>query len=224
MTSGVQIAWRTVRPTRADSVLQKLSALIRYGLEKAAQAGNRAAESKNPTERRDFHNVEESWSALAGPQDRLASPQTAGQMLRQSTEAAVHRDKRDNSATIPCKQLIAIVEDDAGVRKSLGRLVVLLGHASRTFVTAEEYLESELLGETACLICDVQLPGMSGPDLQARLIGDGHRIPILFMTGNFNEITRARVLTAGAVGYLAKPVDAGTLIGCLEKALASTPT
>jgi len=130
----------------------------------------------------------------------------------------------EQSAAISGRRLISIVEDDTGVRKSMGRLIVLLGHASGAFVTAEEYLESELLGETACLICDVQLPGMSGPDLQARLIADGHRIPIVFVTGHFNETTRARVLTAGAVGYLAKPFDPRALIGCLEKALAGIPS
>ena len=82
----------------------------------------------------------------------------------------------------------------------------------------------ELLGDTACLVCDVQLPGMSGPDLQARLIADGRRTPIVFVTGCFSETTRARVLTAGAVGYFAKPFDPRTLIGCLEGALASIPS
>jgi FixJ family two-component response regulator len=168
---------------------------------------------------------------LAGSQDFrgrlerfLANRQTAGPVLRQSAGAAAQRDKREQGTTIPGKRLISIVEDDTGVRESMGRLIVCLGHASSTFVTAEAYLESELLGETACLICDVRLPGMSGPDLQARLIADGHRIPIVFVTGHFSETTRAHVLTAGAIDYLAKPFDPRVLIGCLEKALASTPS
>jgi FixJ family two-component response regulator len=115
------------------------------------------------------------------------------------------------------KQLISIVEDDTRVGESLKRFVLSLGYASGTFVTAEEYLRSDLLRETACLICDVHLPGMSGPDLQARLIADGHRIPIVFVTGCFSETTQAGVLTAGAVGYFAKPLDPTGLIGCLEK-------
>jgi FixJ family two-component response regulator len=119
------------------------------------------------------------------------------------------------------KPLISIIEDDAGVRKSLKRFIQSLGYASGTFATAEEYLASDLLRDTACLISDVQLPGMSGPDLQLRLTADGYRIPIVFVTGFFSETIQARVLTAGAIGYFAKPVDSSALIGCLEKALAS---
>jgi FixJ family two-component response regulator len=99
------------------------------------------------------------------------------------------------------------------VRESLKRFVLSLGYASGTFVTAEEYLRSDLLRETACLICDLQLPGMSGPNLQARLIADGYRSPIVFVTGCFSETTRARMLTAGAVGYFGKPFDPTALIG-----------
>jgi FixJ family two-component response regulator len=125
---------------------------------------------------------------------------------------------------IPGKQLVSIVDDDSGVRESLKSFILSLGYVSGTFATAEEYLESELLHGTACLISDVQLPGMSGPDLQARLIADGHRIPTVFVTGFVNETIRTRVLTAGAVGYFAKPLDPGVLIECLEKALASIPS
>jgi len=153
-----------------------------------------------------------------------ANPQGAGRMLRQSTEAAARQDKPDQSVTISGKRLISIVEDDTAVGESLKRFILSLGHASSTFATAEEYLASELLRETACLICDVHLPGMSGPDLQARLITDGHRIPIVFVTGCFSETIRARVLTAGALTYLAKPLDPGALIACLEKALAGLPS
>jgi CheY-like chemotaxis protein len=207
-------------------VLQKLSSLISYALGKAAEARKRAAESGDPV---DSH-LEHGWDTLARSQDfkerleRFLANRAAGQMLRQSMQSGAHRDKRDHSATVPGKRLISIVEDDRGIRESLGRLIVCSGYASTAFVTAEEYLESGLPSETACLICDVQLPGMSGPDLQARLIADGHRIPIVFMTGNVNETTRARVLAAGAVGCLAKPLDPAVLIGCLETALASTPT
>jgi CheY-like chemotaxis protein len=212
-------------------VLQKLSSVIRHCLEGAAQAGKQAAESGDTIERRDFHLLEDSWSTLARSQDfadrleRLpANGQGTGQMLRESTETAAHRNERGQSATIAGKQLISIVEDDTGVGESLKRFILSLGYASRTFVTAEEYLGSELLRDTACLICDVHLPGMSGPDLQAQLIADGHRTPIVFVTGCFSETIRARVLTAGAVGYFAKPFDPRALIVCLEKALASIPS
>jgi CheY-like chemotaxis protein len=190
-----------LRPAGADSVLQKLSSLVRHCLEGTAQARKRVAESRDTIARRDFHLLEDRWNALARSEDErlerfLVNRPGAPQMLRQSTEAAAHRDKQDLSARM----------------------------AGDTFVTAEEYLESERLRHTACLICDVHLPGMSGPDLQARLLADGHQIPIVFVTGHFSETTRARVLTAGAVGYFAKPFDPRALIGCLEKAIASIPS
>lgn len=121
------------------------------------------------------------------------------------------------------RPLISIVEDDGAVRESLKSFILSLGYASRTFAAAEEYLASEILHSTACLISDVQLPGMSGLDLQARLIADGHRIPMVFVTGFVSETIRARVLTDGAVGYFGKPLDPDALIECLERALANVP-
>lgn len=122
------------------------------------------------------------------------------------------------------KPLISIIEDNSGVREALKSFILSHGYASSTFAAAEEYLESKFLHSTACLISDVQLPGMSGPDLQARLIADGYRIPIVFVTGFVSETIRTRVLTAGAVGYLAKPLNPRALTECLEKALASIPS
>jgi len=101
---------------------------------------------------------------------------------------------------------------------ALNRLVSAYGYAASTFATAEEYLLSDLVHNTDCLISDVQLPGMSGPDLQARLIADGYRIPTVFITGLFSKTMQARVLKAGAVEYLAKPCNAKCLVACIEKA------
>jgi CheY-like chemotaxis protein len=200
-------------------------------LKRRLRPAKRAAQSRDRIARRDFHFIEDRWNTLARSEDLterlerfLANRGAAPQMLRQSTEAAAHRDKRDRSARMPGKQLISIVEDDTRVAESLKRFVLSLGYASDAFATAEEYLESGLLRATACLICDVHLPGMSGPDLQARLLADGHRTPIVFVTGGFSETTRVRVLAAGAVGYFVKPFDPRALIGCLEKALASIPS
>ena len=116
-------------------------------------------------------------------------------------------------------KLIAIVDDDANVREALKRLVYAFGYAASAFATAEEYLFSDVVRDTACLISDVQLPGINGPDLQARLIADGYRIPIVFVSGFFDETVRARVLAAGAVNYLAKPCNPESLMDCIEKAL-----
>lgn len=158
------------------------------------------------------------------------SPAEANEAAQQSAEAtwrpnaapSADGDARSRSAAFSKKQLISVIDDDAGARDALKRLVRSLGYSGAAFVTAEEYLLSDLVCETACLICDVHLPGMSGPDLQARLAADGHRTPIVFITGIPDERIRTRVLKAGAVGYLAKPCDAKSLIDCLEKAAANT--
>jgi FixJ family two-component response regulator len=118
------------------------------------------------------------------------------------------------------KQLIAIIDDEIAIRRSLKCLLQSLDHSVSTFGTAEEYLASDLMRETGCLISDIQLPGISGADLQARLIANGHCIPIVFLTGFFSEHIRARVLTSGAIDYLVKPCNPKVLIDCIEKALA----
>ena len=115
--------------------------------------------------------------------------------------------------------MIAIVDDYKAVRKALERLLRSLGHNASTFGSAEDFLKSEKLHDTSCLITDVQMPGLTGIDLQDRLIAEGHRIPIIFMTAHPDENVRARAMKAGAVGFLLKPVDANHLIGCLDKAL-----
>ena len=115
--------------------------------------------------------------------------------------------------------MIAIVDDDKGVRVALERLLRSLGHNASAFGSAEEFLKSEKLHDTSCLITDVRMPGLTGIDLQDRLIADGHRIPIIFMTAHPDDNVRARAMKAGAVGFLVKPVDTRHLIGCIEKAL-----
>jgi FixJ family two-component response regulator len=122
--------------------------------------------------------------------------------------------------------MISIVEDDASVREATKGLVRSLGYSAATFASAEEYLRSERVRDTACLITDVQMPGMSGIDLQDRLIADGRRTPIIFVTAYPEERIRARALRAGAVGFLSKPFTDESLIECLDRALrdVSSPT
>ena len=115
--------------------------------------------------------------------------------------------------------MIAIVDDDKGVRVALERLMRSLGHNASAFGSAEDFLGSEKLHDTSCLITDVQMPGLTGIELQDRLIAEGLRIPIIFMTAYSDENIRARAMRDGAVGYLLKPVDANHLIGYLDKAL-----
>jgi hypothetical protein len=87
--------------------------------------------------------------------------------------------------------MIAIVDDDKGTREALEMLVRSLGHNAFQFGSAEDFLESEKLRDTSCLITDVQMPGLTGLNLQDRLIADGHRIPIIFITGHPDDNARA---------------------------------
>jgi len=116
-------------------------------------------------------------------------------------------------------QVISIIDDDASVRAASDNLLTSLGYAVYTFVSAEEFLRSAHLNDTSCVIADVQMPGMSGVDLQARLLTQGHRVPFIFMTAFPEETIRARALKAGAICFLTKPFDRLTLIRCLDTAL-----
>ena len=114
---------------------------------------------------------------------------------------------------------IAIVDDDDVVRGALKSLMRSLGYDASTFGSAEEFLQSGKISSTSCLITDLQMPGLSGLDLQDRLIARGDRIPIIFLTGYPDENVRARAMKAGAIGFLVKPVDVDQLIGCIKKVL-----
>jgi FixJ family two-component response regulator len=115
--------------------------------------------------------------------------------------------------------MISIVDDDAAVREATQDLVRSLGYSAATFASAEEFLGSDQVGATACLIADVQMPGLSGIDLQERLLAQGRKTPIIFVTAFPDERTRKRALGAGAIGFLSKPCREELLIGCLQKAL-----
>ena len=120
--------------------------------------------------------------------------------------------------------LISIVDDDGFVRESTKGLVRSMGYAAETFASAEEFLRSNRAADTACLISDIQMPGMNGADLQDQLIADAQRTPIIFVTAFPDEDIRARVLKAGAVGFLTKPFKDESLIDCLDKALVGGRT
>jgi FixJ family two-component response regulator len=116
--------------------------------------------------------------------------------------------------------VISIVDDDASVRDATESLVRSLGYDAATFASAEEYLVSRYVRDTSCLITDLVMPGMSGVDLQDRLIADGNDTPVIFITACFDEMARARALEAGAHGFLRKPFSEESLIECLDSALA----
>jgi FixJ family two-component response regulator len=115
--------------------------------------------------------------------------------------------------------MIAIVDDDRSVREAAKKLIGSLGYATATFASAEEFLESGHLRDTACLITDVQMPGMSGVDLHDHLTANGHSTPVIFVTAYPEKSVRARVLDAGAFGFLSKPFSEESLIECLDRAL-----
>ena len=114
---------------------------------------------------------------------------------------------------------IAIVDDDDAVREAMKLLVRSLGYHASTFASADEFLNFEQVDGTSFLITDVQMPGLSGIELQDRLAARGHRIPIIFLTGYFDENLRIRAMRAGALAFLTKPIDPDQLVGHLEKAL-----
>ena len=114
--------------------------------------------------------------------------------------------------------LIAIVDDDEPVRDATKTFVRSLGYNNvSTFGSADEFLKSEQVHDTSCFITDVQMPGLSGIDLQDHLAARGHCIPIIFMTGYPDGNVRARAMKAGAVCFLNKPLSEDHFIGCIEK-------
>ena len=115
--------------------------------------------------------------------------------------------------------VVSIVDDDASVRIATTKLVRLEGYEAHAFASAEEFLVSPRIGDTACLITDVRMPGMSGIDLQSLLIAQGRSIPVIFMSAYREENSLARARAAGAVGFLTKPFDGRALMRCLSEAL-----
>jgi len=115
------------------------------------------------------------------------------------------------------KAVISIVDDEESVRVAIGSLVRSMGYQSYLFSCAEDFLSWSRFEETACLITDVQMPGMSGLDLQAQLIKLGYDIPVVFITAFPEESIRQRAMSAGAVEFLSKPFDVQTMIDCIEK-------
>jgi FixJ family two-component response regulator len=115
--------------------------------------------------------------------------------------------------------VVMIVDDDNSIRKSVRRLMKAFGVAVETFASAEEFLGSDRLDKTSCLILDVHMPGMNGLELQKRLVASGSAIPIIFITAFSNDDARAQAMKAGAVGYLAKPFDDEELLNCIHAAL-----
>ncbi|MVT71829.1 response regulator [Bradyrhizobium cajani] len=116
--------------------------------------------------------------------------------------------------------VIAIVDDDEGVRASLASLVRSLGYEAHAYKSGVDFLQEPPQDDPACMIADVQMPIITGDELQARLVASGRRFPIIFMTAFPSDTVRQRVMAAGAHCYLGKPSSGDEIIRCLEEALA----
>jgi FixJ family two-component response regulator len=115
--------------------------------------------------------------------------------------------------------LISIVDDDGSLRDSLNNLIRSIGFRAQGFASAEEFLNSNQLHDTECVILDVRMPGMSGLDLQRHLVADNSRIPIVFITSHADDDAQARALEAGAVAFLYKPCREEMLLKAIDSAL-----
>ena len=117
--------------------------------------------------------------------------------------------------------VISIVDDDESFRRATTNFVRSLGYTAATFASAEEFLQADAAGRSDCLITDLQMPGMTGLELQTRLTAEGHRLPIIFISAFPEMKARAQALAAGAAAFLDKPISDDKLITCLSRALAA---
>jgi FixJ family two-component response regulator len=115
---------------------------------------------------------------------------------------------------------VHVVDDDAGMRKALGRILEAAGYGVKTYASAGEFLIAEKTDGPVCLLLDVRMPGPSGLELQTALARQGEALPVVFLTGHGDIPMTVRALKTGAVDFLTKPVDKQTLLSAIEAALA----
>jgi FixJ family two-component response regulator len=120
---------------------------------------------------------------------------------------------------LPTLSVISVIDDDASVRAATNNLLSSHGYLIQTFVSADEFLQSDHLHNSSCVIADVQMPGMSGLDLLTHMRTQGYTVPFIFITAFPDDSVRSRALKAGAIGFLAKPFAGPALIDCIETAL-----
>ena len=118
------------------------------------------------------------------------------------------------------RTVVIVVDDDAGLLKSVARMLAHHGIDSRTFASAEALLESDSVQTATCLLLDIHLGGISGIELQRRLAASGSKWPVIFMTANDNEATRNEAMDAGCIAYLRKPFASHVLLDAISKAVA----
>jgi FixJ family two-component response regulator len=117
------------------------------------------------------------------------------------------------------RPLVSIVDDDVWARLGIAELVQSLGYRVSAFESGQDFLDSDCVDDSACIITDFQMLGMTGLELQRQLRALGHSMPIIFITAFPSEALRARALGAGAIGFLNKPLDERSLIECLGRAV-----
>ena len=138
----------------------------------------------------------------------------SGPVLARASSGLEQRSSRVAGAPI-----ISVIDDDPSVRTATARLVRSMGFSVYAFASAQEFLSSPQLSETSCVIADVQMPGMTGVELQDHLIAHDHSMPIIFITAFPHDRVRERAMNAGAVCFLSKPFDEMRLLECVEQAL-----
>src|SRR5262249_20892463 len=124
---------------------------------------------------------------------------------------------------VPTNPMISVVDDDASVREALKGLLKSAGFHAEAFASAEEFLDSGQLANTACLILDVRMPGMGGLELHRRIVAGDSRVPVILITAHGDEELRARALEAGAVDYLYKPFSEQRLMDAIAKCIGTPP-
>jgi FixJ family two-component response regulator len=125
--------------------------------------------------------------------------------------------------TLPEGRVVSIVDDDLSVCEGLQDLLNSLGLAAETFQGADAFLQSERLDQTACLIADVQMPGMTGLELYDHLVKSGRSVPTILITAFPKDADRAHAIQTGVQCYLPKPFDEQDLLACVERTLVSRP-
>ena len=115
--------------------------------------------------------------------------------------------------------MISIIDDDVCAREATERVIRSSGYTVATYASAEDFLGSDRVNDTSCLITDVHLPGLTGVELYRRLRANGFAAPTIFVTGHPDETTRTQALAGGAVAFLTKPVGKRALLDCLKAAL-----
>jgi FixJ family two-component response regulator len=126
---------------------------------------------------------------------------------------------RQEGYRVTSGHLIAVIDDDHSFRSALVGLIRSLGYGARGFESAEEFVESGDIGSSACIITDIQMPGMSGFDLQHFLVGSECAVPVIMVTARTEPGLEDKALASGAVCLLRKPFEASALTNCLQKAL-----